>query len=189
MAAWVESCARLQPIDLVVANAGISAGTGMGSESAEQSREIFAVNLDGVLNTVRPAVAVMLQQKRGQIAIMSSLAGFRGFAGAPSYCASKAAVRMYGESLRGELAPHGIAVNVICPGFIQTPMTDANRFPMPFIMSAARAAAIMQKGLAANRARIAFPLPLYVLIRLIGLVPQDWINRPMARLPRKGSKS
>ena len=88
------------PIELLVANAGISAGTRGGGESDEQTRDVFRVNLDGVLNTVLPILGPMRARRRGQIAIMSSVAGFRGLAGAPAYCASKAAVRVWGEGLR-----------------------------------------------------------------------------------------
>jgi short-subunit dehydrogenase len=189
MAEWIASCERLQPIDLLIANAGISAGSGPGYESPEQSRAIFAVNVGGVLNTVQPAIPLMTARGRGQIAIMSSIAGFRSFTGAPSYCASKAAVRIYGEALRGELAPAGVEVNVICPGFIKTPMTDKNRFPMPFIMPPLRAARIIQEGLAHNRVRTVFPFATYALVRLISLLPQDWVTRSMAGIPRKSPKS
>ncbi|HUY68976.1 MAG TPA: SDR family NAD(P)-dependent oxidoreductase [Alphaproteobacteria bacterium] len=189
MAAWIADCARMAPLDVLIANAGISAGTGAGHETAEQSKAIFAVNLHGVINTVQPAIPIMTAQGRGQIALMSSLASFRGFAGAPSYCASKAAVRIYGEALRGELAVFGVAVNVVCPGFIRTPMTDCNPFPMPFIMSAERAARIIKRGLARDRARIAFPSAAYWLVRLAALLPQDLVNRRMAGVPGKSPKS
>src|SRR5262249_43313834 len=86
-------------IDLVVANAGISGGTNGGNESAEQVRAIFATNLDGVLNTVLPLLPQMEARRRGQIALMASLAGHRGFPGAPAYCGSKAAVKVWGEGL------------------------------------------------------------------------------------------
>lgn len=189
LAAWIKDCDQQQPIDLVIANAGISAGTGGGNESKEQSNAIFATNFQGVLNTVHPALALMEPRKRGQIAIMSSLASFRGFSSAPSYCASKAAVRIYGEGLRGDVATKGIKVNVICPGFITTPMTDRNHFPMPFIMPAERAAEIIRKGLERNKPRIAFPWPMYALVRLVAALPQGWTDRAAARMPKKPSQS
>ncbi len=161
LAAWMRACDAQQPIELVIANAGISAGSGGTLETEEQSRAIFATNLAGLLNTIHPALNLMIGHGRGQIALMSSLASFRGFPGAPVYCAAKAAVRIYGEALRGNLAARGIEVNVICPGFIATPMTAVNPFPMPFIMCADHAARVIQKGLAQNRARIAFPSPMY----------------------------
>jgi len=187
MAAWIGECDASQPLDLVIANAGISAGTGGGLETPAQARTILNVNLDGVLNTVQPAVSLMAARRHGQIAIMSSLASFYGFPGAPAYCASKAAVRIFGEALRGEWAEKGAEVSVICPGFIKTPMTDVNRFPMPFIMTTERAARIIRRGLNRNQARIAFPFPMYALVRLLAALPQDWL--PAARLPRKSQNS
>src|SRR4029450_4648353 len=125
----------------VIANAGISGGTHGGPETPEQTRAIFAVNLDGVLNVVLPTVPRMAARGRGQIAIISSLAGYRATRGAPAYSGSKAAVRVWGEGLRGDLLPQGVKLNVVMPGFIKSPMTDANRFSMPFLMCAATAAA------------------------------------------------
>ncbi len=178
---WLEGVDSTTPIDLVIANAGISGGTGGGGEPDEQVRRIFAINVDGVFNTLHPLIPRMSKRRRGQIAIMSSLAAFRGYPGAPAYCASKAAVRSYGESLRGSLAADGVEVSVICPGFIKTPMTAVNPFKMPFLMEADRAARIIKRGLARNRARIAFPLPTYFAAWLTGaLAPSltdPWLNR------------
>ncbi|MGE3623737.1 MAG: SDR family NAD(P)-dependent oxidoreductase [Bdellovibrionales bacterium] len=188
LAAWIQECDRQQPIDLVIANAGISAGTGGQGESETQARAIFAVNLAGVLNTIQPAIFLMKQRSRGQIAIISSLAGFYGFPGAPAYSASKAAVRVYGEALRGELAGQGIEVNVVCPGFIKTPMTDVNKFPMPLVMAAGRAARIIRDGLARNRACIAFPLRIYMLVQLLAMLPRQWTQRWVNALPKKPSR-
>ena len=183
-AAWVEASDADRPLDLVIANAGISGGTGDG-ESDHQTRAIFAVNVDGVFNTVLPAVPLLRARRTGQIAIMSSLAGFRGFPGAPAYCASKAAVRVWGEGLRGELAPHGIGVSVICPGFVTTPMTAVNRFKMPFLMDVEQASAIMMRGLAANRGRIAFPWQTHLLARLGGCLPNALMDVIAAKMPKK----
>jgi len=185
MSAWLAAADASTPLELVIANAGISAGTGGGGENAAQTRAIFAANLDGLLNTALPALEAMRPRGRGQIALMSSLAGFRGFPGAPAYCASKAAVRVWGEALRGELAGGGIKVNVICPGYVVTPMTAVNEFPMPLLMSAERAARIVRRGLRRNRARIAFPWPMYVAAWLVGTLPPAWTDRLLARLPKK----
>lgn len=183
--AWIEGVDRAAPLELVIANAGISAGTGEGGEDAAQARAIFATNLDGVLNTVLPALAAMQRRRSGQIALMSSLAAFRGFPGAPAYCASKAAVRIWGEALRGELAATGVRLTVICPGYVESPMTAANDFPMPFLMSAERAARIIRRGLRRNRARVAFPWPTYAAAWLIGLLPPGLTDPLLARLPKK----
>jgi len=182
---WVEASEARRPLDLIIANAGISAGTGGGGETSEQTRAIFAVNVDGVFNTVMPAIPLLRARRRGQIGIMSSLAGFRGFPGAPAYCASKAAVRVWGEGLRGELAPLGIGVSVICPGFVDTPMTAVNRFAMPFLMDVERASRIMAGGLARNRGRIAFPWPMHLMARIAGCLPSALMDRIAAGMPKK----
>jgi len=177
---------KQHPVDLVIANAGVSAGTGgMVGETEEQARRLFAVNLEGVLNTIYPLMPHMRRRGRGQIAIMSSLAGLRGMPGAPAYSASKGAVRLFGEALRTELSRDGIAVSVICPGFIKTPMTAVNPFPMPFLMEADSAAARIKRDLDRKKARIAFPWPLYAFLWILGLFPQDWGNWLMSRLPAK----
>jgi len=190
MAGWI---AQAGPLDLVIANAGISGGTGRttGGEDPAQVREIMAVNIDGVINTVIPALDGMLDGAapasgcRGQIAIMSSLAGFRGLPGAPAYGASKAAVRSWGEGLRGLLAGHGVRVSVICPGFVESPMTAANPYPMPFLTASDRAAEIIKKGLARDRARIAFPWPLAAMVWLLAALPPSWVDPVVRRFPKK----
>jgi len=116
---------------------------------------------------------------------MASLAGYRGLPGAPAYCASKAAVKVFGEALRGELASKGVGVSVICPGYVDTPMTQRNRFPMPFLMDAPRAANRIKRRLAKNKARIAFPWPMAALVWLLQALPPGAIDLALARLPRK----
>jgi short-subunit dehydrogenase len=145
----------------------------------------MAVNVDGVVNTVNAALGAMAPRRRGQVAIVSSLASFRGFPGAPAYCASKAMVRTWGEALRADAAAAGIGVCVVCPGYVRSPMTDRNDFPMPFLMGADRAAALVERGLARNRARIVFPMRLYLLLRLFAALPEPLLDQIMARLPRK----
>ena len=186
MADWVIVRERTAPLDLVIANAGISGGTsGAEADAGAQAREIFAINLDGVLNTVLPALGPMRARKRGHVALMSSLASFRGMGGAPAYAASKAAVRVWGEGLRGVLAPDGIAVSVICPGFVVSRMTAVNRFPMPFLLDTPRAARLVRKGLDARRGRIAFPWPTYLAVWALAAMP-DWLAARLTRnVPRK----
>lgn len=185
MAAWVAEAEAATPLTLVVANAGISAGTGDGAEGPEQTRRIFAVNVDGVLNTVLPAIGPMRARRSGQIVLVSSVAGFRGFPSAPAYCASKAAVRTWGEGLRGWLAADGVKVSVVLPGFVDTPMTRVNRFPMPFLMSADRAAALILRGLARDRGRISFPWPTAFAAWAAGALPDALVDRLTRRLPGK----
>lgn len=182
---WMLARDDALPIDLAIANAGISAGTGGDTEPVEQVRRIFAVNVDGAMNTVLPLIPRMQARKRGQIALMASLAGFRGFPGAPAYCGSKAAIKVYGEGLRGVLAGSGVEVSVICPGYVRTPMTDRNGFPMPFLMDADKAARLIRDRLAANRARIAFPWPMLAAVWLLQALPPALIDPLMRRLPSK----
>jgi short-subunit dehydrogenase len=185
MAEWVLSLDRDLPLDLVIANAGIASGTGITGTEEEQTRDIFAVNLAGTLNTILPLIERMQQRRHGQIALVSSLAGFRGLPSAPAYSASKAAVRSYGEGLRGRLAPDGIEVNVICPGFVRSRITDCNSFRMPFFMEADKAARIIRGGLKRNKARIAFPWQAYWLTRLVTALPLAWTEGMLRRAPRK----
>jgi short-subunit dehydrogenase len=195
MGAFVGRAHDQRPLDLVVANAGISAGSGGKGESTAQARRVFAVNVDGVVNTVGPAIERMMAKPRdgaaprGQIGIVSSLAGFRGFPGAPSYCASKAAVKVWGEALRGELHRHGIEVSVICPGYVRTRLTEGNTFPMPLLMDADRAIRIIRRGLERNHARIAFPWRLAFLVNLVAALPPAWVDPLFRKLPRKRSAS
>jgi len=194
---WLEAADSARPLDLVIANAGISGGTGGnasddsggGPESEAQVRRILSVNIDGVINTVMPILPRLAERGSGQIAVMSSLAGFRGYPGAPTYCASKAAVRVWTEGMRGALRPSGIAVSAICPGFVHSPMTDANDFPMPMRMPVDRAAALIIAGLARDRARIAFPWPIYALSWLIGMMPPSLSDVLLRSMPRKGAAS
>jgi short-subunit dehydrogenase len=182
---WIEKIEQNYELDLVIANAGISAGTAGGSESFDQVKKIFSTNLNGVLNVIHPVIEKMQIRKKGQIALVSSLAGFRGLPSSPAYSASKSAVRVYGEGLRGNLAKIGIKVNLICPGYIKTPMTDVNEFPMPFLMSAEKCADIIKNGLAKNKSRIALPFSLYFVVWLATLLSPKITDPIFAKLPSK----
>lgn len=188
MKAWVEACDAQGNLDLVVANAGISAGTGFAGESPEQTRRIMETNVDGAFNTVLPVLPAMVARKRGQVAVMSSLASFRGFPGAPAYCASKATLRLWGEGQRVWLRQHNVKLSVICPGFVRTPMSDGNPYPMPFLMDAERSARIIKRGLARNKARIAFPWQTTWLAQLVAMLPLTLTDALLAKTPSKPSQ-
>jgi short-subunit dehydrogenase len=183
--AWLLEVDGATPEDLVVANAGISGGTGGKGEGDAQVRAVFATNLDGLLNTVLPLLPAMRARRRGQVALMSSLASFRGFPSAPAYCASKAAVRVWGEGLRGALRRDGVGVSVICPGFVRSPMTAVNPFPMPFLMDADSAARIVRRGLERDRGRIAFPWPVRAATWLLTALPDVVAARLTRDAPSK----
>lgn len=182
MAAWIAARDRVAELDLVIANAGVSAGM---DETGTATRRIFATNVDGVLNTVLPAIDLFRPRRAGHIALISSLASFRGVGGAPAYGASKAAIRVWGEGLRGALARDNIGVSVVCPGFVTSRMTDVNKFPMPFLMSAEKAARIIRRGIAANRGRIAFPWPMWAAVWLLASLPDAWAGTITRALPDK----
>ncbi|GAB5471331.1 MAG: SDR family NAD(P)-dependent oxidoreductase [Rhodospirillales bacterium] len=191
MAGTVAAAESLQPLDLVIANAGISGGLGGADqpfEAAMQSRAITETNVEGVLNTVEPALPGLLARGDGQIGLIASLAAFRGFAGAPAYCASKAWVKVWGEGLRASLAPQGVGVTVICPGFVKSRMTAVNDFSMPMIWETDKAATRIVQGLERNRARIAFPWPLLLAVQLMTLLPAGWVDALQRRLPAKGTR-
>lgn len=187
MRRWVVGSDANRPLDLVIANAGISGGTSglSGAEPEEQVRRLFDVNLGGVMNTVLPVIPTLSERGHGQIAMVASLAGYRGIPGAPAYCASKAAVKVFGEGLTGTLHGLGVGVSVICPGYVRTPMTDANAFPMPFLMEAERAARIIKRGLAKRKARIAFPWPMATAVWLLQALSPGLIEPVLRRLPKK----
>jgi NAD(P)-dependent dehydrogenase (short-subunit alcohol dehydrogenase family) len=179
MAAWVRAAA---PLDLVIANAGIGGGAGRAAmEPAAQVRAIFATNLAGALNTMLPALAVMAGQPpdgqgrrggvRGRIVAITSIAAFFAAPGAPSYCASKAALDAWTTATAAGAARQGILLTSVCPGYIRTAMTARNSFPMPGLMDADRAARIILAGVAAGRRRVAFPWYIFAAARLMGLLP------------------
>ena len=186
--AWIAATGGL---DLLVANAGVSGGTGGMSEPGDQARLIFETNVTGVLNTTLPALSLMAAQPpgadgvRGRIAVVSSLAAMVAAPGAPAYCASKAAVRAWAEAMDGAEAPRAVRFHAVCPGYVRTPMTDANDFPMPFLMTADRAAAIILRGVARGRTTIAFPWPLAVAARMAGALPAGLRNALFRLAPAK----
>jgi short-subunit dehydrogenase len=168
-------------IDLAIVNAGVGgARHRLEAENWDAARAVLAVNLDGAIATVAGVLPEMRRRGTGQIAVVSSLAAYFGLPITPTYCASKAALKVYGEALRGSLAPHGIAVNVVLPGFVRTPMSD--RFPgaKPFLMSPERAATLIRRGLERNQARIAFPRTLAFGMWLLSVLPaalSQWMVR------------
>jgi short-subunit dehydrogenase len=178
--AWVRATGGL---DLLIANAGTSAGTGGTREGADQVARIFAVNLTGALNTIMPALEMMHAQPpgpdgiRGRVAAIASIAAFTASPGAPAYCASKAALQRWVEATDVTARRNGIRLHAICPGFIRTPMTAPNQFPMPLLMEPEGAARRTLSGISRGRARVAFPWPLYAAARLAGALPPAWLSR------------
>ena len=182
---WIIEIAKDFKIDLVIANAGISINSEGKGYNEESEKRIFDVNINGVLNTIYPAIEIMKQQKKGQIAIIGSLAGYLGMPSCPAYSASKAMVRTYAEGLRGNLAKYGIKVNIVTPGYIKTPMTDKNDFFMPLLMDSIKAAKIIKKGIEKNKSRIVFPKILYYIIYILNVMPSIIREKILYKLPKK----
>lgn len=185
MSEHLDNIANKHGVDVVIACAGVSAGTLDGPERTMQVNKIFATNINGVVNTIMPIVPHMIQKKSGNIAIVSSMAGFLGLSSAPSYSASKGAVRLFSDALGGYLREHNVHVSTIIPGYISTPMTSVNNFPMPFKTSADKAAVKIINGIAKNKGVIAFPLIMYYSLRLAGLIPTGLMRYINSKLPGK----
>jgi short-subunit dehydrogenase len=178
LGAWLIKFDTVHPVDLLIANAGISIDKDNSSlDDFSRIRTTFDVNVNGVFNTVEPLIGRMTARKQGQIGIVASLASFVGLPYSASYNASKAAVRVWGESIRFPLKKCNVGVSVICPGFVVSRMTAQAPFPMPFLMSSERASGIIRNGLARNKARIAFPIGTKGAIWLAGLLPGAWTTR------------
>ena len=170
------------PVDLIICNAGVTNSIGENGEveSWPDICRIIDINLYGVLASLNPLIAAMKKRQRGQIAIVSSLAAYRGMPITPSYCASKAAIKSYGEALRGWLVEDNIQVSVICPGFVESELSAQFKGDKPLMVSPQKAASIIIKGLSKNRARISFPFPLNLGMWFLAVLPpsiSDWFMR------------
>jgi short-subunit dehydrogenase len=165
---------RLGPIDLLIANSGIGMVTTINPMNVEDIEAMFRVNVFGVVYAIEAVLPEMLKRGSGHIAAVSSLAAYMAVPGESSYCASKAAVNSFMDGLRMQLKPHKIAVTTICPGFIETPMIVKNKFTMPWLMSADRAAQLIVRALGRKKKVYNFPWQTSFFAKLIGWLP-DWM--------------
>lgn len=184
-ASTISKIAEDSGIDIVVACAGVSAGTLDGPETASQVERIFATNLQGSVNTIMPAIAPMIARRKGNIVIIASMAGLIGLSSSPAYSASKGAIKLFGEALAAYLRKYGVKVTIAIPGFIKTPMTDANNFPMPFMVRPEKAAKKIVSSAEKGKLIVAFPLVIYLLMKLLNLFPASLISYFNSKLPGK----
>lgn len=180
---WITTAEQTAPLNLVFANAGVATL----EETPQNIFNTFNINVMGVINTITPAIELYKKRtdKNKIIAITASIAGYHGLAACPSYSASKACVKAYGESLRISLLPYNIQVNTICPGFVRSRITDKNTCPMPFFMEAGPAASLIAKRIEQNIGLIAFPLPMRFATWLLSILPNALSDFIYKRLPHK----
>ena len=186
---WVEECDAAAPLEVVFSNAGI----GTGIENEENVRKTFSTNIGGGLNVILPTIELFRKSplgsdgkpRRRQIVITASIAGYAPLSTCPSYAATKAAMKSWGLSLRGMLKGEGIWVNVVCPGFIRSRITDRNTCPMPFFMEADKAARIILDRVDRNIGLIAFPWPMRFGVWMLSFFPWRLSEFISGLLPEK----
>ena len=173
------------PFDLVIANAGVSLPMHATKFNVADAETIFRVNVFGMLYLYDAVIPSMVERRAGRFVGVASLAGLRGVPAAGPYSASKSAMQSFLEAARVELAPYGVGVTIVNPGFVTTPMTAKNRFKMPFLMTADRAARIIANGLDRGKRVIEFPLRMSLLIRTVRALPDALYDRVMAPVGRR----
>ncbi len=184
--AAMKACARaieekLGPIDLAIFSAGIYHAGPAATTTAETYFKSFDINVGGCLNGWLAVRDQMLARKAGQVAFISSVAGYRGLPRQSSYAPTKAALISLAESLRAELEPEGVFVSIVNPGFVETPMTASNPRPMPYIVKADDAATRILQGLAKKKFEIAFPFRMALYMKLLRRAPY-LLFFPIARM-------
>ncbi len=180
MSAIVAAIEAEGPLALVILNAGIYTPMRAKGFQAAEARAMFDVNLGGVANGLEPVLAAMIARRRGHVAITASVAGYRGLPRAAGYSATKAGLIAMAEALAIDLIDHGVRISVINPGFVKTAATAVNTFEMPFVITPEVAADRIVAGLARPGFEIAFPRRFALILRTIGLLPNQayfWVLR------------
>jgi short-subunit dehydrogenase len=177
---------RFGPPTTVIANAGIGVGTlTQHIEDIAPFQDIMDVNVMGMVKTFQPFVAAMMQARQGSLVGIASVAGLRGLPGSQAYSASKAAAISYLESLRAEMRASGVRVTTICPGYIDTPMTEGNPYPMPFMLSAEEAARRMLRAIDRGWPFVIIPWQMALVGRLMKALPASVYDALAASFPQK----
>ena len=185
-AAAADFIARHGCPDIVIANAGVSIGTLTEFVADTLAfQDVIDINVVGMVKTFQPFLAAMRAAGRGALVGIASVAGYRGLPGAGAYSASKAAAISYLESLRLELAPSGIKVITICPGYVATPMTAQNPYPTPFLLSADAAARKIAALIESGRGFAVIPWQMAIVARILRTLPNWLYDRLFGNAPRK----
>jgi short-subunit dehydrogenase len=179
-AAAAKLRASFGPIDVLIANAGIGPTRDAADFNAREVSDVINVNVIGASNSVAAVIPEMVARKSGQLVAVSSLAAYRGLPRSAAYCASKAAVSAFFESLRLDLEPRGIAVTIIHPGFIKTPLTAGRDAQMPFLMELDQAVVKMTRAIEKRRKRYSFPWQLASIVRA-GMLMPIWMYDHISR--------
>jgi NAD(P)-dependent dehydrogenase (short-subunit alcohol dehydrogenase family) len=189
-AAAEDFMARVGVPDMVIANAGVSIGTlTRYAEDNDVFQHVMDINVLGVVKTFQPFVQPMRAAGRGRLVGIASVAGFRGLSGSGAYSASKAALISYLESLRVELYGSGVKVVTVCPGYIRTPMTDINPYPMPFMLEADEAARRIARVVGRGRSFAVVPWQMALVGRVLKLLPNWLYDMLFSRTPHKPRKT
>jgi len=185
-----QACLATQGLpDVVIANAGISVGMDTAErEDLDVMARTLALNNTGLAATFHPFVAGMVARGSGSLVGIASVAAIRGLPGHGAYCASKAGVVAYCESLRGELRASGVKVVTLLPGYVDTPLTRQNRYGMPFLLSPEAFADRAFAAIAAQTSYRVIPWQMGVVAKLLRLLPNPWFDRLLAGRPRKHRK-
>jgi short-subunit dehydrogenase len=185
-AAAQDFTARFGCPDIVIANAGVSVGTlAEMADDLPAFNRVFQTNVLGMAQTFQPFIAAMKARGSGRLVGIASVAGIRGLPGAGAYCASKAATIAYLEALRVELRGSGVKVVTIAPGYIATPMTAANSYPMPFLMAADQAAARFARAIERGTSYTVIPWQMGVVAKLMRLLPNPVFDALFSHAGRK----
>lgn len=182
-----KDCLQQQGVpDVVIANAGISEGMDSRErDDLEVMAKTFATNNVGVAATFHPFIEAMLERKCGKLVGIASVAGIRGLPGHAAYCASKAGVISYCESLRGELRGSGVKVVTVSPGYIDTPLTRQNRYAMPFLMDVTLFANKAFKAIESGASYRVIPWQMGFVAKMLRVMPNALFDRLLAGRPRK----
>ncbi|MDA0241036.1 MAG: SDR family NAD(P)-dependent oxidoreductase [Proteobacteria bacterium] len=172
--------AALGPIDLAIFNAGSHKEMDPASFDTAIFRELMDLNFMGTVNGIQAVIDRFRDRRRGQIAVVASIAGYRGLPTAAAYGATKAALINMCEALEPDLRRMGIGITLINPGFVRTPLTDQNDFPMPFLMEVDAAAERITRGLAKGRFEVTFPKRFTWLLKIVRCLPY-WLYLPLVR--------